>query len=107
MAWCSFETRVRIYKQLWNGMIREGEKDRRVHPTQKPIKVLSDIITDQIRGDLIFDGFGGSGSTMVACHQVKKKCFMIEMSPKYCQVIVDRMRKLDPTLVIKKNGIVI
>jgi len=104
MAWCSFETRVRIYKQIWNGMIREGEKDKRVHPTQKPIKVLSDIINDQIKGSLIFDGFLGSGSTMVAAHQLKRKCYGMELDPKYCQVIVDRMKKLDPTLVIKRNG---
>jgi DNA modification methylase len=105
MAWCSFETRVRIYKQIWNGMIREGEKDKRVHPTQKPIKVLSDIINDQIKGSLIFDGFLGSGSTMVAAHQLKRKCYGMELDPKYCQVIVDRMKKLDPTLVIKRNGL--
>ena len=36
MAYCSFHTPIRIYHQLWNGMIREGEKDKRVHPTQKP-----------------------------------------------------------------------
>jgi hypothetical protein len=104
MAWCSFETRVRIYKQLWNGMIREGEKDKRVHPTQKPIKVLSDIITDQVKGNLLFDGFFGSGSTMVASHQLNRKCYGMELDPKYCQVIIDRMRKLDPSITIKKNG---
>jgi DNA modification methylase len=107
MAWCSFDTRVRIYKQIWNGMIREGEKDKRVHPTQKPIKVLSDIINDQIKGSLIFDGFLGSGSTMVASHQLKRKCYGMELDPKYCQVIIDRMRKLDPTLTIKRNGQII
>jgi DNA modification methylase len=104
MAWCSFETRVRIYKQLWNGMIREGEKDKRVHPTQKPIKVLSDIITDQVKGNLLFDGFLGSGSTMVAAHQLNRKCYGMELDPKYCQVIIDRMHKLDPSLEIKING---
>ena len=105
MAWCSFETRVRIYKQIWNGMIREGEKDKRVHPTQKPIKVLSDIINDQIKGNLIFDGFLGSGSTMVASHQLKRKCYGMELDPKYCDVIVRRMIKLDPTLSVKRNGV--
>lgn len=106
MAWCSFETRVRIYKQIWNGMIREGEKDKRVHPTQKPIKVLSDIINDQVKGNLLFDGFLGSGSTMVASHQLKRKCYGTELDPKYCDVIVKRMLKLDPSLTIKRNGII-
>jgi DNA modification methylase len=105
MAWCSFHTPIRIYDQLWNGMIREGEKEKRVHPTQKPIRMLSEIIDDHIKGKLIFDGFLGSGSTMVASHQLKRKCYGMELDPKYCQVIVDRMRKLDTTLVIKKNGV--
>ena len=107
MAWCSFHTPIRIYDQLWNGMIREGEKDKRVHPTQKPIRMLSEIITDHIKGNLIFDGFLGSGSTMVAAHQLNRKCYGMEIDPKYCQVIVNRMRELDSNLVIKKNGVII
>ena len=105
MAWCSFHTPIRIYDQLWNGMIREGEKEKRVHPTQKPIRMLSEIITDHVKGDLLFDGFLGSGSTMVASHQLKRKCYGMELDPKYCQVIIDRMKKLDSSLVIKKNGV--
>lgn len=104
MAWCSFHTPIRIYDQLWNGMIREGEKEKRVHPTQKPIRMLSEIITDHIKGNLIFDGFLGSGSTMVAAHQLKRKCYGMELDPKYCQVIVDRMIKLDPSLEVNRNG---
>jgi DNA modification methylase len=107
MAWCSFHTPIRIYDQLWNGMIREGEKEKRVHPTQKPIRMLSEIIEDHIKGKLIFDGFLGSGSTMVAAHQLKRKCYGMELDPKYCQVIIDRMRKLDPTIVVKRNGQII
>ena len=104
IAWTSFDSPVRIKKQIWSGMIKEGESGKRVHPTQKPIQLCADLISEYSNGKNIFDGFGGSGSTMVACHQVKKKCFMIEMSPNYIQVIIDRMKKLDPDLVIKKNG---
>jgi hypothetical protein len=86
-------------------MIREGEKEKRVHPTQKPIRMLSEIIVDHVKGNLIFDGFLGSGSTMVASHQLKRKCYGMELDPKYCQVIVDRMKKLDTQLVVKKNGV--
>ena len=107
MAWTSFDSPVRIKKQIWSGMIKEGESGKRVHPTQKPIQLCADLISEYSKGKNIFDGFGGSGSTMVACHQVNKKCFMIEMSPNYIQVIVDRMRKLDPTLIIKRNGEII
>ena len=107
MAWCSFHTPIRIYDQLWNGMIRAGEKEKRVHPTQKPIKMLSEVIQDHVKGNLLFDGFLGSGSTMVASHQLKRKCYGMELDPKYCQVIIDRMKKLDPSLVIKRNGEII
>jgi DNA modification methylase len=55
---------------------------------------------------LVFDFFLGSGSTMVASHQLKRKCYGMELDPKYCDVIVKRMIKLDPTLIIKRNGVV-
>jgi DNA modification methylase len=54
---------------------------------------------------LILDLFLGSGSTMVAAHQLKRKCYGMELDPKYCDVIVKRMIKLDDTLTIKRNGI--
>lgn len=76
-----------------------------IHPTQKPIELPARAIeaTSDI-GNIIVDVFLGSGSTMVAAHQLKRKCYGMELDPKYCQVIVDRMKKLDPSLVIKRNG---
>ena len=90
MAWCSFHTRVRIYKQIWNGMIREGESDKRVHPTQKPLRTLSEIIKDHIKGDIIYDGFLGSGSTLIACEKTNRTCYGMELDTKYCDVIIER-----------------
>jgi DNA modification methylase len=54
---------------------------------------------------LVLDSFLGSGSTMVAAHQLKRRCFGMELEPKYCQVIIDRMKKLDSTLIVKRNGV--
>ena len=54
---------------------------------------------------IVFEPFTGSGSTMVASHQLKRKCYGMELDPKYCQVIIDRMKKLDPTIKIKRNGV--
>jgi DNA modification methylase len=79
---------------------------RSLHPATFPIELPSEYIkaiTNE--GDLIVEPFTGSGSTMVASHQLKRKCYGMELDPKYCQVIIDRMKKLDPKLVIKRNGI--
>ena len=78
------------------------------HPTMKPIPLVGKAINNSSKEkDLILDLFIGSGTTMVASHQLNRKCYGIELDPKYCQVIIDRMRKLDPSLIIKKNGIAI
>ena len=76
------------------------------HTTPKPIEIVSKGINNSSETNhLVLDLFLGSGSTMVASHQLKRKCYGMELDPKYCQVIVDRMRKLDPALIIKRNGV--
>ena len=80
---------------------RNGE-----HPTMKPIGLFAYQIENSSKiGDLVIDAFGGSGTTMVASHQLKRKARVVEFDPKYCDVIVKRMIKLDPTLTIKRNGV--
>jgi DNA modification methylase len=108
IAWTSFDKGSKLYKWMWNGMSRKGSRElegrTRVHPTQKPVGLFGDIFND-FPFQICFDGFLGSGSTMVAAHQLKRRCYGMELEPKYCQVIIDRMRKLDSTLIIKRNGI--
>jgi DNA modification methylase len=78
------------------------------HKATFPIEFAENAVNEfSIEKNLIFEPFCGSGTTMVASHQLKRKCYGMELDPKYCQVIVDRMKKLDTTLVIKKNGVVI
>ena len=75
------------------------------HPTMKPIDLIQKALLDTTNDNQnVLDLFLGSGSTMVAAHQLKRKCYGMELDPKYCQVIVDRMLKLDPSLVVKRNG---
>jgi len=74
------------------------------HPTQKPIALAERCIKNH-EVEIVLDLFLGSGSTMVAAHELKRKCYGMELSEKYCQVIIDRMKKLDDTLEIKINGI--
>lgn len=82
---------------------RNGE-----HPTMKPVELFGYLITNSSKaGDIVIDAFGGSGTTMVACEQLNRKARVIEFDPKYCQVIIDRMIKLNPNILIKKNGKII
>ena len=87
---------------------RTGSEERKEtggHATPKPIQLCERAIkSSSPKNGLVLDMFLGSGSTMVASHQLERKCYGIELDPKYCQVIIDRMRKLDPDLVIKRNG---
>lgn len=73
------------------------------HPTQKPIKLAEKCIKNH-KVDIVLDLFLGSGSTMVAAHQLKRKCYGMELDPKYCQVIIDRMLNFDSSLEVKING---
>lgn len=68
------------------------------HPTEKPLEVpLKAIEFSSNRNMVVFDGFGGSGTTMVACEQLGRQCRMIEIEPKYCAVILERMSAMGLT----------
>jgi len=74
------------------------------HKACFPIELVNKALNINTENRLIFEPFTGSGTTMVASHQLKRKCYGMELDPKYCQVIIDRMKKLDPSLEIKRNG---
>jgi DNA modification methylase len=105
LAFVNKGIKVDVFRHQWHGMIKGSEMgEKRVHPTQKPIALVEWSFTNYKAQDNILDLFLGSGTTMVASHNTKRKCFGMELDPKYCQVIVDRMQKLDPTLEVKRNG---
>jgi site-specific DNA-methyltransferase (adenine-specific) len=85
-------------------VLREDKPFRSdLHPTMKPILLLAPLISNSSKKtEVVLDIFLGSGSTMVAAHQLNRKCYGMELDPKYCQVIIDRMRNLDPDIQIKK-----
>ncbi len=71
------------------------DKSKNVHPTQKPLFLPSEALKNSSRQEnIILDIFGGSGSTLIACEQLNRKCFMMEIDPKYCDVIIRRWQKL-------------
>jgi 16S rRNA G966 N2-methylase RsmD len=95
MAWTSFTSPARIYRHLWSGLLRKGDRKvegiRRSHPTQKPVGVHENILKDfSEEGDIILDGFLGSGTTLIACERLSRKCRAVEISPAYCAVAIQR-----------------
>jgi site-specific DNA-methyltransferase (adenine-specific) len=94
----------RTETDVWD--IKRDNRTDYNHPTQKPIEISSRALKNSSeKNDLIMELFTGSGSTMVASHQLKRKCYGMELDPKYCDVIVRRMVKLDPSISVKRNGI--
>lgn len=66
-----------------------------IHPTMKPVKLMARLIKNSTKQEqLVLDLFGGSGSTLIACEQINRKCFTMEYDPKYCDAILDRWEKL-------------
>lgn len=73
------------------------------HPTMKPVKLCGRFIKNSSRaGELVVDFFLGSGSTLIASHQLDRNCYGIEISPEYCQVILDRIKLFDKEVEITK-----
>jgi len=101
LIWSKARHKRRILRHEWFGFLRAGEYgDSRVHPTQKPVALIVDIIQQWCR-QVVADPFLGSGTTMVACQQLGRKCRGIELSPPYCAVTLERLSQmgLEPRLM--------
>ena len=76
----------------------------------KPIELLVKLITDGSKQEsIIYDAFGGSGSTLIACEKTNRNCYMMELDEKYCDVIIKRwetLTGLKAVLESKKEGII-
>ena len=87
-------------KELLRAYISPGEDSviycdkpvaSKLHPTMKPVKLVARfILNSSAKGDTVADIFGGSGTTLIACEQLGRKCRMMEMDPGYCDVIIAR-----------------
>ena len=107
LCWSKQKHKKYIIQNEWAWFRGMSKSDwNRVHPTQKPIELCSFFIKEySVDKNIVLDLFWWSGSTMVACHQLNRKCYMSELDPKYVQTIINRMIKLDSTLEIKRNWI--
>jgi DNA modification methylase len=66
-----------------------------IHPTMKPVRLMGRLIKNSARPqENVLDLFGGSGSTLIACEQLNRTCYMMEFDPKYCDAILARWEKL-------------
>lgn len=81
--------------------IIEGLRDK--HTCPKPVTLISQIIAGVDRGDSVLDVFGGSGTTLIACEQTNRKCYMMELDPKYIDVIIDRWETFTGEEAVKLN----
>ncbi len=76
---------------MWHGMVKASEHgQKRVHPTQKPIALAEWCFARYGDPKLVLDLFGGSGSTLIACEKTSRSARLMELDPKYCDVIVKR-----------------
>ena len=88
---------------VWN--IQKDSATEYTHPTQKPVKLSEFAIRNTTeRGAVVLDLFGGSGSTLIACEQLDRICYMMELDPKYCDVIVDRWEKATGRKAVLENA---
>lgn len=94
---------------------RKGEQDKSVweykrtanklHPTMKPVELIANALLNSTKQEEnVLDLFGGSGSTLIACEQLNRKCFMMELDEHYCDVIIQRWENLTGNKAILLNG---
>jgi DNA modification methylase len=72
------------------------------HPTMKPLELFGELMKNSsVKGDPVLDTFGGSGTTLICAEQLKRKCYMVELDPHYCDVIIARWEKLTGKEAVK------
>lgn len=94
LAWTDFNKAIRKYQYTWNGMLQQDmkNKEKRIHPTQKPADLFGQILRDYSKeNDLILDCFSGSGTTAIACHRLKRRFICIEKDPEYARASIERL----------------
>ena len=86
-----------------NGSSHDEADEATGHGTQKPVRLsIIPIQNNTEMGDIIYDPFGGSGSTLIACEQTQRKCYMMELDPKYCDVIINRWEQYTGKKAVKE-----
>ena len=98
---------IDIYKKFYISSMSQGKKDAGadLHPTMKPLAFVADKIKiSSSEGGVVVDLFGGSGTTLIACEQLNRCCYMCELDPKYVDVIIERWEKFTGKKAEKIKG---
>jgi DNA modification methylase len=105
LVWSKQKHKRDLVKHTYKGVAGMKKEDgKRVHPTQKPVGLAEHFIIKYCKGSKVMDLFGGSGSTLIACEKTNRQCYMMEIEPKYIDVIVSRWCKYTDQYNIKRNG---
>jgi DNA modification methylase len=92
LAWTNLPGAVRIFRHMWNGMLRASERDGpRWHPTQKPIALMKWCLSFVPDAKLIVDPFCGSGSTLLAAKSTGRRAIGIDIEERYCEIAAKRL----------------
>jgi len=106
LAWTNFDNQARVFNHVWTGFCKASESgEKRIHPTQKPVALAVEIFEFFKLGKNVLDLFGGSGSTLIAAEKSGRDCFMMELSPNYCDSIINRWEKLTNLEAVLTNGL--
>ena len=87
LAWTNFGKNTRLFSHHWGD-------EKKQHVTMKPVTVCAWGIQQGGKADIVLDLFGGSGSTLIACEQLNRSCYMMELDGRYCDVIIKRWENL-------------
>lgn len=94
MIWSRAPHKRRVLRHDWFGFLsssNHNEASKRLHPTQKPTSLLRDILAQWGKdGDVVVDPYAGSGSTLIACEQLRDPCYAVEIDPRYADVTIKR-----------------
>jgi site-specific DNA-methyltransferase (adenine-specific) len=92
LAWTNCVKGARVFRHMWNGMLRASEPETAVHPTQKPIALMKWCLTLRwIKEGVVCDPYMGSGPTLIAAKDLGRKAIGIEIEEKYCEIAAKRL----------------
>ena len=90
LAWVDKQNGYQAIFRIKHGGAINADGGKRAHPTQKPTQLIVDLMEHEKAENKIVDLFGGSGSTLIACEKTNRKCYMMELDPRYVDVIIAR-----------------